>query len=224
MATVTGSIDHAYGRPGDAAYVAATRAFNLTAQISPDRAVVAGSVVDVVEAVAYARRKGLRVRVISTGHGATASAPFDGALLIRLGLPGGVHVHTGSRTATVPAGATWGDVVAATSPHGLVALHGSSPSVGAIGYLLRGGVSFYGREHGLAVNSVRSISIVLADGTETLVSDDHEPELFWALRGGGGGFGVVTQVEIDLYPMDSILTGATVWKFEAHRLHRPVVG
>jgi hypothetical protein len=199
------------GRPGDAEYLAATKAFNLSARVTPEQAVVARTSADVIDAVNHARRAGMPIRVASTGHGATAAAPFDGALLVRLELSGGVCVDASSRTATVPAGSTWGEVVEAASKHGLAALHGSSASVGVIGYLLRGGVSFYGREFGLAANSLRSISIVLADGTETVASDDHEPELFWALRGGGGGFGVVTQVEIELYPMSAILTGATIW-------------
>jgi hypothetical protein len=101
--------------------------------------------------------------------------------------------------------------VAAAAEHDLAAVHGSAASVGVIGYLLRGGVSFYGRQHGLGVNSLRSISIVLADSTFVVASEDNEPDLFWALRGGGGGFGVVTEVVIELFPMSAIHTGATIW-------------
>jgi hypothetical protein len=200
-----------FATPDQPEYLAATRSFNLTAQVSPELATVARTATEVVQAVDRARRSGLRVRVASTGHGATAAAPYDGSLLIRAEITGGVHVDPTSRTATVPAGTTWGAVVAAAAEHGLAAVHGSAASVGVIGYLLRGGVSFYGRQQGLAVNSLRSISIVLADGREVVATEDDEPDLFWALRGGGGGFGVVTQVVIELFPMSVILTGATIW-------------
>jgi FAD/FMN-containing dehydrogenase len=197
--------------PDEPWYLVATSTFNLSAEVRPAFATVARSRSQVVDAVNHARRAGMPVRVASTGHGATAAAPFDGSLLIRVELGEDVRIDPTSRTATVPAGTTWGAVVGAAAKHDLAAVHGSAASVGVIGYLLRGGVSFYGRQHGLAVNSLRSISIVLADGTEVVVSDDHEPDLFWALRGGGGGFGVVTEVVIDLFPMPAILTGATIW-------------
>lgn len=201
----------AFGRPGDSTYASATRTFNLTARVHPALATTVRSISDVVEAVAHARRTGLPIRVMSTGHGATAQQPPDGALVIRTDFTGGVAIHPGTRTATVPAGATWSEVVTAAAEHGLIALHGSAGTVGVVGYLLRGGVSFYGRKFGLAVNSLRSITLVLADGTTTVASNDHDPDLFWALRGGGGGFGIVTEVEIDLHPMSAIITGATVW-------------
>jgi len=111
----------------------------------------------------------------------------------------------------VPAGKTWGDVLPEVTRHGLTALHGSSSTVGVIGYLLGGGLSFYGRRHGLAANSVRSLTVVLADGQVVEASATHRPELFWALRGGGGGLGVVVEAEIDLVPAHRIVTGMAVW-------------
>lgn len=203
-----------YLRPEDPGYRAATESFNLAARIHPRVAIVATSAREVIAAVDHARRRALPIRVISTGHGATAKPSVADVLLIRTRVAGPVQVDPQSRTARVPAGATWSEVAAATSPYGLVALHGSSGSVGAVGYLLRGGISFYGRRFGLAVNSLRSITIVLADGAQVTVSADHDPELFWALRGGGGGFGVVTEVEVALRPMAAIFAGATIW--DAH--------
>ena len=201
----------ALGRPGDPAYAAATKTFNLAARVRPQFATVARSLPDVVDAVSMARRAGFPVRVASTGHGATAKPDPDNAILIKVDVDAGVRVDPGTRTATVPAGATWGDVVTAAAEHGLIAVHGSAATVGVVGYLLRGGVSFYGRTFGLAVNSLRSITLVLADGSTAVASDDRDAELFWALRGGGGGFGIVTEVEIDLHPMSAIVTGATIW-------------
>ncbi len=111
----------------------------------------------------------------------------------------------------MPAGKTWGDVLPEANRHGLTALHGSSSTVGVIGYLLGGGLSFYGRRFGLAANSVRSLSVVLADGTIVEANATQNPDLFWALRGGGGGFGVVVEAEIDLIPVHRIVTGMAVW-------------
>jgi FAD/FMN-containing dehydrogenase len=136
---------------------------------------------------------------------------MHGALLIRTRLDGGVDLDVERRTARVPAGTRWGEVIDAAAPYGLAAPHGSSPLVGAVGYLLRGGVSFYGRHAGLAVNSVTAFELVTADGELRRVDASSDPELFWALRGGGGGFGVVTAAEFGLFPAARVITGAAYW-------------
>jgi FAD/FMN-containing dehydrogenase len=102
-------------------------------------------------------------------------------------------------------------VAEATAPHGLAAPHGSARTVGVVGYLLRGGISFYGRKVGLAANSVRAVELVTADGDVRRADATSDPELLWALRGGGGGFGVVTAVEVDLFPATQVVTGAAIW-------------
>lgn len=201
------------GRPGEPAFQAATRTFNLAAEPAPAAAVTAYSLADVRSAIRHASAERLSVRVHTTGHAAATFGPMSDALLIRTALRGDVEVDTAARTARVPAGAVWGDVVAATSPHGLVAAHGTSSTVGVVGYLLRGGVSFYGRELGLAPNTIRAIELVVADGSHLRVDAGHDPELFWALRGGGGGFGVVTAVEIALSEVPAVVTGAAFWPF-----------
>jgi FAD binding domain-containing protein len=197
--------------PGQPAYEAATRVFNLAAPALPAAAVTARSVADVQAAVGHARSRGLPVRVHTTGHAAAAVRPMDGALLIRTALTGGVEVDTARKVARIPAGTLWGEVVAAAAPHGLTAAHGSSANVGAVGFLLRGGLSFYGRRKGLAVNGVRAIEVVTADGELHRVDHENDPGLFWALRGGGGGFGVVTAIKVDLFPATAVITGAAYW-------------
>jgi FAD/FMN-containing dehydrogenase len=197
--------------PGDPAYDEATRVFNLAAPARPAVAVTAGSVEQVRAALRYARSGGLPVRVHSTGHAAGSAAPMDEALLIRTAFDGRVEVDAAERVARIPAGVRWGAVVAATAPHGLVPPHGSAATVGAVGYLLRGGISFYGRAVGVAANSVRAIELVTADGEFHRVSADRDPDLFWALRGGGGGFGVVTAIEVALFPVTTVVTGTTFW-------------
>ncbi|SEP94424.1 FAD-binding protein [Microlunatus flavus] len=198
-------------RPGEPAYVEATATYNLAAPLHPAAAVVARSSADVVAAVRAAREAGLAVRSQTTGHGAGAQASLADTLLVRTAFDAPVRVDPAARTARVPAGTTWAAVVAAAEPYGLAALHGSSPTVGVVGYLLGGGLSFYGRRFGVAANHVRSITVVLADGREVETSAEVEPALFWALRGGGGGFGVVTEVEVELVEMNLVVTGGTFW-------------
>ncbi len=208
------TVDHGGFRvavPGDDAFDAATRVFNLAAPATPDAAVTACTVDDVKAAIAHARSAHLRVRVHATGHAAPTAHPMANGLLIRTTLRGGVTVDPRRRVARVPAGTLWGDVVAAAADYGLAAPHGSSSTVGVVGYLLRGGMSFYGRWTGLAVNSVRAIELVTADGVLRRVDATTDPELFWALRGGGGGFGVVTAVEVALFPAGRVCTGAAFW-------------
>lgn len=197
--------------PGDPAYADATSVYNLAGPAHPAVALTATSVADVQAAVGYAAARGLGVRVHTTGHSAAAVPPMEGALLIRTLLGGGVEIDAERRLARIPAGTPWNAVVRAAAPHGLAAAHGTSGTVGAVGYLLHGGVSLYGRKLGMAANHVRAIELVTADGRLRRVSADEDPELFWALRGGGGGLGVVTAVELALFPVAGLVAGAAFW-------------
>jgi hypothetical protein len=203
--------DSVIGRPGDSAYDAATSVFNLAAPATPAAAVTARTIGQIRAAIRYADAGNLPVRVHTTGHGAPSARPMPGALLIRADLDGGVEVDAARRLARVPAGTRWGAVIDAAAAHGLAAPHGSSPDVGVAGYLLRGGVSCYGRRVGVAANSVRAIELVTADGELRRADASGDPELLWALRGGGGGFGVVTGVELALFPAATVVTGAAYW-------------
>ncbi|MCI4061235.1 FAD-dependent oxidoreductase [Micromonospora sp. R77] len=209
--TNVGEVDGLTLFPADAGYQAAVEVFNLAAPVRPAAAVTARTVGQVRAAVLDARRRGWPVRVHSTGHGSAAARPVDGGLLIRTRIAGEVRIDPATGVARIPAGTRWGEVARAAAAHGLAAPHGSSPTVGAVGYLLRGGVSSYGRQVGLAANSVRAVELVTADGEFRRVDVDHDPELFRALRGGGGGFGVVTAVELALFPVAAVVTGAAFW-------------
>ncbi|MGN9907794.1 FAD-binding oxidoreductase [Phytohabitans sp. LJ34] len=200
-----------FSPPGTSEYAQAGASFQLAAPVDPAGAFTARSIDDVVHAVATARRLGRQLRLTTTGHAMGRTGPLTDALLLRPLLDAPVRVDPDARRARVPAGKTWGDVVPEVTRHGLTALHGSSATVGVIGYLLGGGLSFYGRRFGLAANSVRSLTVVLADGEVVEANATHRPDLFWALRGGGGGFGVVVEAEIDLMPMHRIVTGMAVW-------------
>jgi len=214
------SIDiNPFSPPGTPDYAEATAAFQLAATADPIGAFTARSVDDVIRAVATARRANLPLRLNTTGHSMGRTGPLTDSLLLRPVIDGRVRVDPATRTARVPAGKTWGEVLPEAVPHGLTAVHGSSSTVGVIGYLLGGGLSFYGRRYGLAANSVRSLTVVTADGDVVEAGPTHRPDLFWALRGGGGGFGVVVEAHIDLVPMHSVVTGVAVWHAaEAARL------
>src|SRR6195952_2266238 len=211
--TSTNMIQHspALASPGEKSYAAAIATFNTDAHLHPDVAVIATSASEVGAAVLEARALGLGVRTQTTGHAAKTSSAMTGDALIRTRIAGPVVIDPIRRTARVPAGTLWAEVVEAAAPFGLVAIHGSSPTVGVVGFLLRGGLSFYGRQYGVSANSLLSIDITSATGESTTTSAEVRPDLFWALRGGGGGFGVVTAVEIQLYELAQIITGAAFW-------------
>lgn len=202
-------------RPGSAGYRAAIRGYDPSRRRAPAAAAVARSASDVRRLVQQARDAGLPVRVHSTGHSAGSVDPVDGAALIRVLIDEPVHVDPEAGTACIPAGTPWSDVLETIAPHRLGAPHGSSSHVGAVGYLLRGGLSFYGRGRGVAVNSVESFEIVTANSELRTVDAANDRDLYWALRGGGGGFGIVTAVTIRLFPLEHVVTGMVA--FEADR-------
>ena len=197
--------------PHHGGYDEARRAWNLHADLTPAAVVTATSAAEVQVAVRYAADRGLRVVPFTTGHLATALPDVSDALLLRTELTAAVEVDPVARIARVPAGAVWEDVVAAVAPHGLSVMHGSSPDVGVVGYLVGGGLSFYSRHHGLASNHVVAVEVVTADGELRRATAIEHPDLFWALRGGGGNFGVVTAIEIELLPYATVFAGAAFW-------------
>ncbi|WP_194396083.1 FAD-binding oxidoreductase [Microbacterium atlanticum] len=198
---------------GDSGYDAARLPWNVAVDQRPFAIARPGSAEDVVAVVRAATAAGLRVAPQSTGHGAGALADTDLSETVLLSLAGlrGVTVHAETRTARVLGGSLWNDVLAATAAHGLTAPHGSAGDVSVAGYCLSGGLSFYGRAHGLAVNSVRAVQLVTADGSLVRASADENPELFWAVRGGSGAFGVVVSLEIDLLPYADVFAGMLLW-------------
>jgi FAD/FMN-containing dehydrogenase len=196
--------------PEHPGYDDARRAWNLAVDQRPAGVVEARSADDVLAAVAHARAHGLQVAAQSTGHLAAALPDLDRALLVRTCI-GGVEVDPPARRARVGAGAIWQDVTEAVAPHGLAALSGSAPDVGVVGYTLAGGVSWLGRSHGLAANHVHAIEVVTADGVLRRCDAERDADLFWALRGGAGSFGVVTAIEIGLLELGEVVAGMTIW-------------
>ena len=170
----------------------------------PARIFGATSAADIQDAVRYARDHELRLAVQASGHGHTT--PTDGVLITTSDYAG-VTVDAARKTATIQAGATWQQVTAATTPYGLAPLSGSFPGVGAISYTLGGGLGLMARKYGFAADHVRRIDLVTPDGELRSVTPD-DAELFWALRGGGGNFGVVTELEIELFEVATVAGGS----------------
>ena len=170
---------------------------------------------EVAAAVNFARENGLRVAVQAEGHSAGALAGVgEDTLLLKTGRMTGAEVDAERGRARVGAAAKWRDVSAQASPRGLAALSGSSAEVGVVGYTLGGGLGWLARKHGLACNSVLAAEVVTADGQLVRADHENEPDLFWALRGGGGSFGAVTAVEFELYPAAELYAGMFAWPWE----------
>ncbi|WP_197538008.1 FAD-binding oxidoreductase [Actinoplanes missouriensis] len=193
--------------PGDPGYEAECRTQNLLTPLRPAIAVGAVDVSDVRAAVRYANVNKMAVAIRGGGHMQPNSA--EGAMLITLDRMAGVTVDAERRTARVTGGIRWQEVVDATAKEGLAPMAGSSLTVGAIGYVLGGGQGpILGRPYGYASDHVSSFDIVTADGALHTVSDHNEPDLFAALRGGKGNFGVVTAMEIGLFPVSTVFGGS----------------
>ena len=198
--------------PGDAGYDAARVPWNVAFDQRPAAVAYPADTAEVAEVVRAAAAAGLRVAPQGTGHNAGALADLGGSVLLRTSAMTGTVVGDG--TATVRAGELWLPAVEAASAAGVAVLHGSSPDVGVVGYSLGGGMGWYARRLGLQTNSVTAAELVLADGSVVRTDAQHEPDLFWALRGGGGSFGVVTELSFRTYAFDSAYAGILLWDWE----------
>ena len=175
--------------PGDPTFDEARQAWNLTVDQRPAAVVLPVTAADVAAVVTFAREHDLRVAPQGTGHGASAMGDLSDTILVRMSSMRGVEIDPEARVARAEAGVIWIEVVEAAAEHGLAALAGSSPDVGVVGYTLGGGLSWLARKHGIGANQVTAIEVVTADGSFVRTDAENEPDLFWALRGGGGSFG-----------------------------------
>ncbi|MFC9504803.1 FAD-binding oxidoreductase [Streptomyces sp. NPDC057002] len=192
-------------RPGDPAYADEVTGFNLASLHTPDIVIGATGPDDIVTAMRWAKATETPVAVQATGHG--ANFPIEQGLLISTARMTDVRVDPTTRTATIAAGAKWSHVMAAAAPHGLAGLCGTSTDAGVVGYTLGGGLPVLGRAYGYAADLVRSFQVVTPDGHLRETDPRHEPELFWALRGGKGNVGVVTSLVTDLLPLTRLYGG-----------------
>ena len=202
-------------RPGEERWDSARAAWNLAVDQRPAVVAHPGDADGVAAVVNFARENGLRVAVQAEGHGAGALAAVgEDTLLLKTGRMTGADIDVENRRARVSAAAKWRDVSALASPRGLAPLSGSSPEVGVVGYTLGGGQGWLSRKHGLACNSVLAAEVVTADGKLVRTTRENEPDLFWALRGGGGSFGAVTALEFEVYPAGEVYAGMLAWPWE----------
>ena len=192
--------------------------WTLTVDQRPAAVVTVQDAEDVVAAVLCAARHGLSVSTQPVGHGATTA--LNGTVLLRTGALQNLDIDVERRVARVGAGVKWGTLLAALEPTGLTALAGSSPDPSVVGFTLGGGLSWFSRALGLCAHSTVAFDIVDADGARRRITSTSDPDLFWALRGGGGDFGVVLAVEIALHDAGPLIGGRLMWPLE---MARPVL-
>jgi FAD/FMN-containing dehydrogenase len=197
---------------GAAEFAAEVAAQNTTVQHDPEVVVGAAAEADVVAAIRFAVANSLPVRVLATGHG--SSSPVTDGVLITTSRLTELSIDPDSRIATIGAGHHWSEVVSAAAEHGLAPITGASGHVGVIGYLLGGGLGPLARTFGFSSDWVRGFRVVLADGRVVSANSVEHPELFWGLRGGKGGFGVVTSVQVELVPLTSFYGGSVFFDAE----------
>jgi hypothetical protein len=201
---------------GDADYDAVRPAWTLAVDQRPSAVAIPRNADDVSAVVRAAAESGLRVAAQSTGHnaGPLTHHGLEDVVLVRMSGMRAVTVDPTTRTCRVEGGALSVEAVEAAAPHGLATMHGSSPDVGIAGYTLGGGLGWYARELGLAANSLTAVEVVVADGSLLRADADHDADLFWALRGGGGNFGVVTALEMQLQPIETAYAGMLLWDLD----------
>lgn len=208
------ALDGRFVLPDDPGFDEARLAWNLAADQRPAAVALPVCAADVAATVRFARDNDLRVAPQGTGHNATAIASLKDTVLLKTSQMRGVSIDALNRRARVDAGVLWMEATGPAHEHGLLALGGSSPDVGVVGYSLGGGLSWLGRKYGLAANHVLAAEVVTADGELRRVDADHDPDLFWALRGGGGSFAAVTALEFRLFPIPEVYAGAMLWPAE----------
>ncbi len=200
--------------PSDSDWDGVRLGWNLAADQHPAAVAFVESGDDIAATVSFAAGHDLRVAGQGTGHGAAGLPDLGETILIKTAGMRGVDVDAGAQTARVEAGVLSLELGEAGGAHGLCSLPGSSPDVGVIGYTLGGGLSWLGRKHGFACNRVTAIEVVTADGEQRTVDAENGPDLFWALRGGGGGYAIVVALHLDLLPIAEVYAGALVFPAE----------
>jgi hypothetical protein len=200
--------------PGDPGWDEARSGFNLLERLDPAAIALPVDALGVADAIRFAQREGLRIAPQATGHNQGPLRRMEDTLLLSVSRLQAVRIDPAARHVRVGAGVKWDRVAPRLSAHGLAGLHGSSPDVGIAGYSLGGGMGWLARKYGLQANAVTALELVTADGELIRADHEHDADLFWALRGGGGSFGVVTAIEFGVVPVDELYAGALFFPFE----------
>jgi FAD/FMN-containing dehydrogenase len=202
-------------RPGDSSYDEARAVYNADIDRRPAVVLRCADVADVMAGVDFARDSGAELAIRSGGHNAAGFGTVDGGIVLDLSPMKGIRVDPEAGVVTVQAGCTWGDVDHATHAFGLAVPGGVVSTTGVGGLTLGGGLGHLTRSCGLSIDNLLSADVVLADGTFVTASAETNEDLFWALRGGGGNFGVVTSFTFRAHPVHTHIAGITLWPIEA---------
>ena len=197
-------------KPADAGYEEARKVHNGLIDKRPALIARCRGVADVADAVNLAHKLGLEVAVRGGGHNVAGRATIDGGLMIDLAPMKGIHVDPKRRTARAQGGVTWAELNRETQLYGLAVTGGAVSSTGIAGLTLGGGLGWLMGKHGLALDNLLSVELVTAEGKVLLASREEEPNLFWAVRGGGGNFGIATSFEYQLHPVGPQVTGGLI--------------
>ena len=201
--------------PQDDGYDEARSVWNAMIDKHPAAIAKCSGVADVITAVNFARQNDILLSVKGGGHHVSGSAVCDGGLTIDLSTMNGIWVDPESKTALAQAGATWGEVDHETQQFGLATVGGQDPNIGVAGMTLGGGIGWLSRKYGLTIDNLLEAKVVTAEGTYVTANDNTNPELFWALRGGGGNFGVVTSFKFRLHEVGpDVLAGSLIYPVE----------
>ena len=201
-------------RPGDAEYDVARRVYNGMIDRRPAAIVRCADVADVIAAVNFARSTGLVTAIRGGGHNGAGLGTCDDGLVIDLSRMKGIRVDPAARTVRVEGGCTGGDLDHATHAFGMATPSGTVSSTGVAGLTLGGGIGHLTRAYGLAIDNLLEVDIVLADGRFVTANEKENADLFWAVRGGGGNFGVVTSFLFRLHAVSTVVAGPTFWPIE----------
>jgi len=200
--------------PSAKAYDEARRVYNAMIDKRPAAIVRCTGVADVIAAIKAARAAGVNVAIRGGGHSVPGFGTADGAIVVDLGRMRGIRVDPATKTVRAEGGCTWGDFNHATGAFGLATTGGIISTTGIAGLTLGGGIGYLTRGHGLSLDNLRSADVVLADGSFVSASEKTNADLFWALRGGGGNFGVVTNFEFNLHPVNQVVGGPMFFEVE----------
>src|SRR5438309_1010834 len=200
--------------PGDKDYDEAWKVYNGMIDKKPRLIARCADVADVINSVNFARENDLLVAIRGGGHNAGGLGICDDGLVVDLSPIKYTRVDPAARTVTLGGGCTWGDVDHATHAFGMATPSGIISTTGVGGLTLGGGVGHLTRKCGLSIDNLLEVDVVLADGSFVTASEDTDPDLFWAVRGGGGNFGVVTSFVFRLHPVGTVFAGPTLWDLD----------
>src|SRR6516225_11067065 len=200
--------------PGDPGYDSARKVYNGMIDKRPRLIARCVDVADVIAAVGFGVSSGMLTAVRGGGHNGAGLGTCDDGLVIDLSRMKGIRVNPADRTVRVEAGCVWGDVDHATHAFGMATPSGFISSTGVAGLTLGGGIGYLARRYGLTIDNLLAVDMVLADGRFVTAHPGEHDDLFWAVRGGGGNFGIVTSFEFRLNPFDTVYVGPIIWPME----------